>query len=170
MLTVADAMLIVGTAEMLITCDVLMVTFEPAGEVSVIVTLSGCEPVIVPASGSVKVLVALAVMALVVPRIVRIPKVAEPLFTVSVILPVLPAPGRIGSKLKPLLIVNTPWLPAASVAEVSDAAAARLTLVAGGAAVNAGFGALVPLTGAQAAQSAPRVRLMAGGEPTVTLK
>src|SRR5258708_22585874 len=127
-------MLIVGTAEMLITCDVLMVTFDPAGEVSVIVTLSGCDPVIVPASGSVKVLIALAVIALVVPRMVSVPNVAAPLFTVNVMLPVLvtllPAWGRIGSKLKPLLIVNTIWLPAAIVAEGSDAEAARLTLVA----------------------------------------
>src|SRR2546430_13498119 len=102
MFTVADETLSVGTDEMLKIWDVLIATGDPVGDVIAIGTLSGCDPVMVPERGNVKVLIAFAGIALPVPTTVRTPSVAAPLLTVSVSTPVLvvalPA-GRIGSKL-----------------------------------------------------------------------
>ena len=119
-----------------------------------------------------KVVTAPAGIAFCVPRIVRTPNVAAPLFTVSVNVPVfvvaLPACGRIGSKLYPLLIVNTTWLPVVSVADVRFVPAVKAAVDAGGADVNAGFGCVAPLV--HDGQSVPSGRLNGAGEPTAARK
>ena len=75
--------------QMLKIWDVLIATGDPVGDVIAICTLSGCDPVMVPERGNVKVLIAFAGIALPVPTTVRTPSVAAPLLTVSVSTPVL---------------------------------------------------------------------------------
>src|SRR4051812_30904085 len=101
--TVAWETRIVGVPTTLNTEFVFIVTDDPAGEVSVIVTTSGLAPEIAPVSGNVTFVVWPAGKAVAVPRSDVVPSVADPLVTVRVSDPVfvvaLPACGRIGSKL-----------------------------------------------------------------------